>query len=62
MIGTSHQHVLSYNPCFFYNLREGTSQAGMFTFPFAAQREREKLAERVSHRFKRDFGRASAIA
>ena len=31
-------------------LREGTRQAEMLAFPFAAAREREKLAERVSHR------------
>jgi hypothetical protein len=33
-----------------FNLREGEGQAGMLAFPFAAAREREKLAERVSHR------------
>ena len=38
--------------CYFY-LREGTRQAGMLAFPFAAAREREKLAERVSHRWKK---------
>ncbi len=31
---------------------EGISQAGMLAFQFGAAREREKLAKRVSHRFK----------
>ncbi len=31
---------------------EGISQAGMLAFRFGAAREREKLAERVSHRYK----------
>jgi len=35
--------------CLFY-LREGTRQAGMRAFPFAAACERGKHAQRVSHR------------
>ena len=35
-----------------FYLRGGTRQAGMLAFPFAAAREREKLAERVSHRLR----------
>ena len=31
-------------------MREGIRQAGMCTFPFAAARERKKLAKRVSYR------------
>ena len=31
---------------------EGISQAGMHAFPFGTAHEREKLAKRVSHRFK----------
>ena len=33
-----------------FYLREGTRQAGMCTFPFAAARERKKLAKRVFYR------------
>ncbi|MBO5460195.1 MAG: hypothetical protein J5983_00155, partial [Ruminococcus sp.] len=32
-------------------LRKGIRQMGMYTFPFAAARERKKLAKRVSYRF-----------
>ena len=33
-----------------FYFHEGTRQAGMLAFPFAAAREREKLVKRVSHR------------
>ena len=32
---------------------EGISQAGMLAFQFGAAREREKLAKRVSHRYRK---------
>ncbi len=37
-------------PAAFLICAEGISQAGMLAFQFGAAREREKLAERVSHR------------
>ena len=48
MKGTKHED----NSCFVpLCLREGTRQMGMQAFPLADAREREKLAERVSHRY-----------
>ena len=37
--------------CSLFFCAEGISQIGMLAFRFGAAREREKLAERVSHRF-----------
>ena len=47
MIKEMHREVKI--PSRYFHLREGTRQAGMLAFPFADAREREKLAERVSH-------------
>ena len=45
----------------FFNLREGIRQAGMLAFPFAAAREREKLAKRVSHRLREGIRQAEHL-
>ena len=39
-------------------LREGTRQAEMLAFPFAAAREHEKLAESVSHGLRESIRKA----